>query len=366
MLKVLWVAPILNHYKARFLNRLSGTGRVELTVLAGKSPASMGHRDHGGTESFVRVDVDRAKGRFEFHPEVYRAIKRLVRAERYDVVLLPMEKKTLVLALYLWRLKRRHGFKLACYTHPVTRGSRLGPWADKTLTRLMFALYDRVIFYTEAARDWALKTGLTRPDKAFFANNTLDTRDIRKHYDFEVNRAGHKTLLFIGRLTANKNLGLLLDYHRALGKRLPGTRLRVIGDGPRRGLIEQAAKADPLIEWFGAIVDEAKIAGHMRLAHLVLVPGWSGLSIVHAFCYGKPYATVAGEHPPEFSYLKDNVNGLVLSGDVDADAERMAGFLSDHEAYAEACRAAFETANSLSIENWLDQMAAALAGDRVS
>ena len=99
----------------------------------------------------------------------------------------------------------------------------------------------------------------------------------------------------------------------------------------------------------------------MKSSHLVFIPGHSGLSIVHAFCYGKPYATIDSEdHGPETAYLEDNNNGLLLSGDIEQDCERIAALISDSRLYGEACRAAYETGCGLSKENWSRQMKYAL------
>lgn len=125
--------------------------------------------------------------------------------------------------------------------------------------------------------------------------------------------------------------------------------------------VQQAIREDDQISWKGAVVDERAIACAMREAHIVFVPGDSGLSIVHAFCYGKPYATIyASTHGPEIDYVEDNVNGLVLSGDPKGDCMRIAVLLEDQRRYSEVCLAAFEKAKELSIEHWCSQMARAL------
>ena len=68
----------------------------------------------------------------------------------------------------------------------------------------MFRLFDRVVFYTEAARDEAVATGIVPACKAWFANNTLDTDSIWDHYSFEVNENQNWTFAFLGRLDAER------------------------------------------------------------------------------------------------------------------------------------------------------------------
>ena len=306
------------------------------------------------------------KRRFAFSPPVYVRLFREIVTGNYDVVLMPIEKKHLPLILLLAAARRLIGFRLVSYNHPLLRSSDGKVTAmDWWLTRLAFRLYDRVVFYTEEARDWAVAEGLIDRRKAFFANNTLDTATVWEHYQFSVNRSNPKRVVFIGRLVKNKRLDLLLDYYRALKLHLPDLRLEIIGDGPQAHLAERAAVADPQITWHGAIVDERRIAEIMKRSHVVFVPGHSGLSVVHAFCYGRPYLTCADypAHPPEICYLDDAVNGLLLSGDnIASDVPRILRLLADESEYARFCTAAFETAKHLSVENWCRQMSEALRG----
>jgi hypothetical protein len=92
----------------------------------------------------------------------------------------------------------------------------------------------------------------------------------------------------------------------------------------------------------------------MSKAHAVFVPGHTGLSIVHSFCYGKPFIALENykNHPPEIDYLENGVNGLLLSGDIKRDCNHLAFFLKNTKLYEKTCRKAFQKAKELSIENW--------------
>lgn len=349
---VLWIAPNLNHYKARFLSRLAEGRELEITVLAGGQLKNIGHRSDEGNPIFTKVAVKATKDNFHARLEVYAVLLKLLRKSKFRFVLMPIEKKHILLILYVWVLKFVFGFKLISYNHPVTRSPFWNPVFDRLTTHVLFSLYDRIIFYTEEGRDLAVNLKLLPAPKAFFANNTLDTKEIWHYYDFEVNQTAPKVLLFIGRLISSKRLDLLLEYFDELKAQLPGTRLIVVGDGPEAHIIKSAAEKDQAVTWLGAIVDEARIALVMRQAHAVFVPGWSGLSIVHAFCYGKPYVTIRGPHPPEIDYLIDRKNGLILTGDIANDCRELVSFLSNQDFYENACRNAFRTAQNLSVENW--------------
>jgi glycosyltransferase involved in cell wall biosynthesis len=357
---VLWIAPNLNHYKARFLNRLAEGGKLEMIVLAGSELKNIGHRSDEGNHVFSKVTVEATKSNFYARFDVYATILRLLRKTKFNFVLVPLEKKLIPLIIFVYLLKFKFCFKLFSVNHPIAQSRFLNPVFDRMLTKLLFTLYDLVGFYTEEGRDLAVNLKLLPYAKTFFANNTLDTREIWHNQAFEVNKTDPKVLLFIGRLIKSKRLDLLLRYFEELKARLPGTRLIVIGDGPEAGLIKAVIEKDKAVTWFGAVVDEAHIAAIMGQAHAVFVPGWSGLSIVHAFCYGKPYMTIKGPHPPEISYLIDHQTGLILSGNIGDDCNMIASFLCNQAAYEEVCHNAFRKAKSLSVENWCEQIYKAL------
>ena len=360
MKKILWVAPNLNHYKSRFLNRLVQTNALNLTLISGSELKNTGHRNDGDKELFYKVAVDAKKEKFSFCLSVYIRLFEVIKNQRINMVMMPVEKKFIPLIIYLFILKFFFRFSLVSYNHPLTARKTSAYFnLEKKVNKLLFSLYDKVVFYTSQSRDWAVKEEIVSWDRAFFANNTLDTEQIWKNYTFKVNTSSEKTILFIGRLIPNKNIDLLFEYYRELKKYVSDIKLIIIGDGPMAYKVRDALRSDDSIIWRGAVVDENRIAYDMRRAHLVFVPGHSGLSIVHAFCYGKPYATLSSykNHPPEIDYLQDDVNGLILEGNlVEDDCNKIISFLSNDIKYEKACRTAFETAKSLSIENWCLQM----------
>ncbi len=96
--------------------------------------------------------------------------------------------------------------------------------------------------------------------------------------------------LFLGRLTAEKGLDLLLDaWHRHPDGAL-GT-LTVVGDGPLRPLVEQAAAARTDVVFTGP-VDRAGVAAALTSAAVVLATStWHDVLptvVIEALAYGRP------------------------------------------------------------------------------
>ena len=148
----------------------------------------------------------------------------------------------------------------------------------------------------------------------------------------------------------------------ASGREVGELRLVIVGDGPLADLVKQACDQDPDIQWMGQITDEARIAELMRQVHVVFLPGHTGLSIVHAFCYGKPFVAMSNylNHPPEIDYLEDGFNGLFLSGELEKDIPAFVKLLTDDDMYEKFCRNAFSTAGQLTVQKWCEDIYGAL------
>jgi glycosyltransferase involved in cell wall biosynthesis len=104
--------------------------------------------------------------------------------------------------------------------------------------------------------------------------------------------------LFVGRLSPEKGLGVLLDAWRRHPDGAYGP-LRIAGDGEQRALAEQAAAERSDVEYLGH-VDRAAIRAAMRAAAVVVMPSlWEepfGLVAVAALATGRPalVTTVGG------------------------------------------------------------------------
>ncbi|KAF2989104.1 glycosyltransferase [Methylocystis sp. MJC1] len=57
-------------------------------------------------------------------------------------------------------------------------------------------------------------------------------------------------VIYVGRLSSEKGIDVLLEAWRALGCAVP---LKIIGDGPLAGRVKQASKEQPAIEWLGQV-----------------------------------------------------------------------------------------------------------------
>jgi glycogen(starch) synthase len=154
------------------------------------------------------------------------------------------------------------------------------------------------------------------------------------YFPFEAVERDPRTVLFVGRLFANKGLDTLCEA----ALRLPDdVRVLIVGEGPLRAQFEQRYR-DPRIVFRGAIGEEELHALYGQAAVLALPTRSDGMPtvILEAFCSGTPaVATDVGA----ISELVDDTTGVLLprsDPQLLADALRRILELSNEERHAMA------------------------------
>jgi len=361
-MKLLWLSPNLNHYKAQFLNHLNLATDIDLTVLAGTGRKNMGDKESDVEPQFKIIATNVSKAKFGFSKLIRKELNR--HFIEFDWVLIPREKKNLALFLYALWLKSKARWKgrkvqLVSYNHPlINSGPGKVTVLDSLLTRFFYKMYDKIIFYTEESCELVVNKGFINPAKAFWANNTIDTKEVRNNYEFSLPNLEEPTILFIGRLIRSKRVDICLEYYFILKEKLKNKgktlSLIIIGDGPEKIHIEKALLLDKTIEWKGALVNEKEIAPLMKRSSMVFIPGHSGLSINHAFSYGRPYFTIENVgHAPEIGYVEVGENGFILGNNKTENFKIIEQYLLNDN--SKICLNAFNKGIELSIENWCKQ-----------
>lgn len=185
--------------------------------------------------------------------------------------------------------------RLYFWTHGwYGKESRLTAWIKKRF----FKMADGIFLYGNYARNLMIEEGFD-PDKLFVIHNSLDHHkqiEIRKNMvpnDIFTRHFGNenKTIIFIGRLTAVKQLDLLIEAIKILKTKGNNYNLVLVGDGNQRSNLERLVK-DSNIEknvWFyGACYDELENANLIFNADLCVAPGNVGLTAMHTMVFGTP------------------------------------------------------------------------------
>ncbi|MFB2839414.1 glycosyltransferase [Floridanema evergladense] len=153
----------------------------------------------------------------------------------------------------------------------VSFHSLIGTWTQAV---------DVFIAYSRFAMDKFIQGGIPAEKLAFKTNFLYPAPEIGE------GKGGYG--LFVGRLSVEKGLGVMLDAWRQLGGKIP---LKIVGDGPMRGLVTEAMKEMPEIEWLGRIPLEQVYEVMGNAAFFVFPSEWYetfGRVAIESFAKGTP------------------------------------------------------------------------------
>lgn len=289
-------------------------------------------------ETYRRVRAELARANYDivhvqnFFPLISPSVYYAARAERVPVVQALRNYRLLCPASTLMREGRVcekclgktvawPGMLHACYRQSragtaVVAAMLASHWLVGTWSRLV----DAYIVLTRFGRDKFIAGGLP-PDRIFIRSNYL-------HPDPKPGRGGGEYAIFVGRLDEQKGVRNLLAAWQKPGRRLP---LRIVGDGPLRSLVTEAAGRCASIQWLGQRTggEALDLIGD---AAFVILPSESYEGqprvIIESFAKGTP--VIASRLGAMAEMVEDDHTGfLVRCGDPEALAER-ADWASGH------------------------------------
>jgi glycosyltransferase involved in cell wall biosynthesis len=329
--------------------------------------------DHSDSQVIESVTLPNRWIRGEaIHWQAYSPLMR--RAAAPKVLLIEESPRTLSLRPLLRQAQRR-GIKTILWGHfsSIHRPFNSGGWQDKR--RLKTAgLADALLTYTDASRE---RLQAVLPDAAIFtARNTLDTRTLfplgdrlmaegKASIRTRLGLADRPTLLFLGRLIAEKKPEQVVDIAAALGAAGLAVQVVMIGDGPQRSQVEIKAEALGVpLTMTGAISDLTDSAPWIAACDALVNPGYLGLSINHAFSMGVPVVAPAPGpdgigHSQEWVFVQDGTNGRFADNDsTEALCAAVGEVLEDGMSYQQ--RVARFAREELSLEHMVDGMLSAI------
>jgi glycosyltransferase involved in cell wall biosynthesis len=223
---------------------------------------------------------------------------------------------------------------------------------DGLLERWQMRRSTRTFAYTAGGGDFASESGV-KPERITVVQNSLDTNALRREMAettidaVEATRAHlnlsspNNTACFIGALDRSKRLDKLLAIADNVVAQLPDFRLLVAGAGPLEAQFTEAIGVRPHVLFLGR-ADLSLKAMLAKLSRLMIMPGRVGLVAVDSFAMQVPIITTAWRfHAPEFEYLVDGVNALIVPVDsVEAMADSAIMVMRDdqlHKRLREGC-----------------------------
>jgi len=121
--------------------------------------------------------------------------------------------------------------------------------------------------------------------------------------------------LYVGRLSKTKGIGELIESFRQAQKKLPKSRLIIVGRpyfGFDMQCVRNALEKDKQITWVGQVTDQELISYYHHCDVYVSASKWEGfgLPIIEAQICGKPVVAFGvGAHP---ELIRDGITGIIV------------------------------------------------------
>jgi glycosyltransferase involved in cell wall biosynthesis len=210
---------------------------------------------------------------------------------------------------------------------------------------------DSLITYSQTERQLLIDNKIP-PEKIFVAFNTVDTLSfLRIRNELEkIGRAEIKqrlqfthefNLTFIARLYKEKRPELLLELLKGLKRRgLSSVAIHYVGGGEMLPFLKKKASElgfEEDVFFHGAVYDEVATGQILFCSDLMIIPGFVGLSVNHAFCFNCPVVTfkqidLDPPHSPEVEYVIDKKTGLLVADhSTGALVDAVSGYLNSPE-----------------------------------
>ncbi|MDB5129107.1 glycosyltransferase, partial [Mucilaginibacter sp.] len=217
-------------------------------------------------------------------------------------------------AVVLGKLKGR---KIIMWTHGYIKEEKN---AKGFIRSLFYRLADDLLVYGQMAKDILISRGFDA-SKIKVVYNSLDyhyqlcirnNSPVDKLIDFK--NVGIPAFGFIGRLTKQKKLNILIESLNLLHAKGHLCNLLIIGDGDALTGLQALVNKYNLNDYvcfYGSCYDEATIYSLFKQIRLIVSPGEVGLTGIHAMTYGIPVLTHDrfDRQMPEFECIKPGVTG---------------------------------------------------------
>jgi len=158
-------------------------------------------------------------------------------------------------------------------------------------------------------------------------NNFFSLKHFFKNHNLPV-------LIFIGRLTPEKKLELLVQAVKELNAEEDCVNLIIVGDGPiKSSLANLSPELNGTFHLYGYCYEEEEIGRLIANASLCVSPGNVGLTAIHSLSFGTPVITHNNfsNQMPEFEAIEDGINGAFFEEDnIESLKRTIRSWLAEH------------------------------------
>lgn len=223
---------------------------------------------------------------------------------------------------------------------------------------------DLVIAPSPGIREWLAEFGIT--DKAVLLSNCIDTEPFkhpaaphtRADYGFDPDSV---IFCYLGRVSAEKNMGLLTEAVIKAALQVSTVCLLVLGEGTALAETRMAFGEAGLAQRvrFAGLTPYVEVPDHLAACDVFVTASVSEvhpLVVMEAFAAGLP--AIGVRSPGVGDIIEDGVTGYLTAEDADEFASRMTELALDAELRSRMASAASATADGYDVRIMADQMVA--------
>ena len=321
-------------YRRAFFEQLGATTERRYVVFHGQAEPGSGVTAAPPPFGFANVEVKNRFWRILGRSLVYQPVFLRIATGGFDALVIGHEVKYVAnLALALLFRARGKPVLLWGFGRNLdisrNRRSRLGRWVGRAVREaqgFMLRLATDFLAYTPRGAEHAVQSGMPG-DRVSILNNTIDTsREVAAHARAQsLDRDALRrelglspdavVFLFVGRLNAEKQVDRLIEAVRALRREEQGPPIEalIVGGGPADAELRALGGGEPWCRFLGEVLDSDALGRIFRAGDALVIPGYVGLAVNHAFAHGRPVITCQSEvHSPEIEYVEPEINGMIL------------------------------------------------------
>jgi glycosyltransferase involved in cell wall biosynthesis len=349
--EVLIVDQYVAEYRRRFLELLEAELRgesIRLRVAVGTVAPAGAARNDAVSAMPIAQRVPERSLTIAGRRLTYKRLSELAASSQLVVV----DQALRHLENYTLLRRQKRGPMVALWGHGrrrVKRATALERLLERRITRSAHWFFA----YTKGSADDVVATGFPR-ERITVVQNTFDVHELaelragvsadeRERLRDELDLPAQNVCLFVGALDPSKRIEFLMDACSIVASRIPDFALLVAGDGPERGIVENALRSYPWLRYVGR-ADSREKARLGAVSDVLLMPGAVGLVAVDSFALQTPIVTTHWRfHGPEVDYLEDGVNARFSDNSVAAFADAVEKVLADRDElgrWKSACKTA--------------------------
>ncbi|WP_236976866.1 glycosyltransferase family 4 protein [Membranihabitans maritimus] len=312
--KILIIQPILAHYRYSLFEMLVESEDYDVEII--------GENNIGDTRSFSRINnkikpiLKNRKLKFKRHTYIWQfGVLKYIKNLKPKIVVLTGVDPHIISNLYIALFYRFFNIKIIWWGHgKINQQGIIGRYS-----RMFFFNKGKGIFtYGEYGKKTLQK----------YMNSNIHITNIKNcinsdAYGFNYsqtksNKNSVFTILFSSTISKRKRLDVLIDALALLKDNNFPVRCLVIGIGGHKKIVEEKSielQLDKMVKFIGESYGKDCVP-FFQQADLFVLPGASGLSIIHSLSYGVPFITSdnLNIHGPEIEIIQPGINGDFFEG----------------------------------------------------